>query len=216
MARNSRTYISWIWVAVVLIYTTCATAYADVKEPRLILVFRIINDGQVAQEVVEMAKSHVEHIYDHSGIQIEWLDGADGNQASSRSGKLDLTMVFVPESIAQTMNRPKDATGFAISNDGQGLRRAYVFVERIAEQAMVVNHHSSLDEKNAKALILGQVIAHEAGHLMLPHNSHASRGIMQARLGMDSINQATRGYLLFTPEQTKQIRTVLVSRGEAN
>jgi hypothetical protein len=39
---------------------------------------------------------------------------------------------------------------------------------------------------------------------------------MQARLGMDSIQQATRGNLLFSAEQTKQIRTALVSCAVAN
>jgi hypothetical protein len=217
MARISRTYISWIWLAVVLIYGSCSPAYADVKEPRLTLVFRIINDGQVAQEVVNMAKVNVERIYSHAGIQIEWVDGDNQNQASVGNGKLDLTMVFVPESVAQAMGRPNEATGFAVSNDGQGLRRAYIFVERVAQQAVVFNRQqNSRDEKTAKAMILGQVIAHEAGHLMLHHNSHSTRGIMQARLGADSLQQATRGNLLFTPDQTKQIRTVLLSRTEAN
>jgi hypothetical protein len=180
------------------------------------MVFRIINDGQVAQEVVNMAKVHVERIYGHSGIQIEWSDGGD-NQPVGGNGKLELTLVFVPETVARTMDRPKEATGFAISNDGQGVRRAYIFVERVAEQAVVVNHQQdSLDEKTAKALILGHVIAHEAGHLMLPHNSHSPRGIMQARLGMDSVQQATRGNLLFTSDETKQIRSVLISHAKAN
>ena len=216
MARISRTYISWI-VAFVLIYGSCTPAYGDVKEPRLTLVFRIINDGQVAQEVVNMAKVHVEHIYGHSGIQIEWSDVDDLNQPATENGKLSLTMVFVPESVAQAMNRSSETTGFAISNDGQGPRRAYIFVERVAQEAIVVNHQqNSLNEKTAKALILGQVIAHEAGHLMLPHNSHSPRGIMQARLGMDSVQQATQGTLHFTPDQTKLIRGVLISRAEAN
>ena len=52
------------------------------------------------------------------------------------NGKLDLTMIFVPESVAQIMNRPKEATGFAVSNDGRGCRRAYIFVERVAQQAV--------------------------------------------------------------------------------
>ena len=37
---------------------------------------------------------------------------------------------------------------------------------------------------------------------------------MQARHGMDSIEQARRGNLLFTPDQTKLIRAVLLSRAE--
>src|SRR5262249_17227074 len=163
--------------------------------------------------VVEDAKAHVERIYGRSGVQVEWCDEANPSRGN---GKLDLTMILVDESVAQQMNQPKEATGFAVSNDGQGVRRAYVFVERVAQQADVVSHKSSLTEKTANGLILGHVIAHEAGHLMLPHGSHAPRGIMQARLGMDSVQQATRGNLLFTPDQSKQIRTVLLGRAEAN
>jgi hypothetical protein len=210
MSRFSTIYFR-IWVAIVVAHAFCTGANADVVESRPTLVFRIINDGQIPEEIVETAKTHVEHIYDRSGIQVEWFEG-DAARMSKVNGKLDLTMIFVPESVAQTMNRPKDATGFAVSNDGQGLRRAYIFVERVGRQAAVVHHKSSLEEKAAKGLILGEVIAHEAGHLMLPHDSHSARGIMQARLNLNTIEQGLRGSLLFTPEQAKQIRGVLVSR----
>jgi hypothetical protein len=209
MGRFTRTYISWIWVAVCGL---CTSAYAaDVREARPTVVFRIVNNGQVAPEVVESARGYVEHIWSFAGIQVEWAEG-EATSASSGNG-LELTMVFVPESVAQTMNRPKDATGFAISNDGEGVRRAYVFVERVAAQADVVVHKKTeLKEKDAKGMILGQVIAHEAGHLMLPHDSHSPRGIMQARMGMDSFDQARRGALLFMPEQTKLIHTAIARR----
>ena len=200
MARFSRSYFSWIWVGVVVCYGFCNSAYGDRKESQPTLVFRIVNDGQVPQDVVEKAKAHVKGVYGHSGIRVEWSDADEANRPSN--GKLDLTMIFVPESVAQTMGRPKEATGFAVSNDGQGCRRAYIFVERVAQQAVVVHHNNGLEEKTAKGLILGHVMAHEAGHLMLPHGSHSARGIMQARMGMDSVEQASRGNLLFTPDQT--------------
>jgi hypothetical protein len=215
MARFSTRYFNWIWVAVAVCYGSCTSAYGDREESQPTLVFRVVNDGQVSQEVVETAKAHVEHIYGHSGIQVEWSDADEANPASNGNGKLDLTIVFVPESVAQTMGRTKEATGFAASNDGQGLRRAYIFVERVAQQAVVVHRNSTLEEKTAKGLILGEVIAHEAGHLMLPYNSHSPRGIMQARLNLDSVEQGRRGILLFTPDQTKVIRAIL-SRVEGN
>jgi hypothetical protein len=214
MSRFSTTYFR-IWAAIIVTHAFCMVANADVVESRPTLVFRIINDGQIPEETVETAKKHVEHIYGHSGIQVEWIEG-DGARCPKVNGKLDLTMIFVPESVAVGMNRPIDATGFAVSNDGEGLRRAYIFVERVGRQAAVVQHKSLLEEKAAKGLILGEVIAHEAGHLMLPHDSHSARGIMQARLDLKTIEQGLRGGLLFTADQAKQIRGVLVSRTEAN
>jgi len=217
MARTSRNQFSWIWVAVVIISGFFTPAYSNAIESRPTLVFRIVNDGRVPQEVVEVAKVQVEHIYAHSGIQVEWSDVDPASQPSNNDGKLNLTMVFVPESVAQIMNRPKGATGFAISNNGEGLRRAYVFVERVDNEAVQMHQkRSEVLEKDAKGLVLAEVIAHEAGHLLLPHDSHSPNGIMQATLGMDSFERARRGTLLFNPEQTKQIRSLLLSRVEAN
>lgn len=216
MARFSRSYFSWIWVGVVVGYGLCTAAYGDIKESQPTLVFRIVNGGQVAQDVVETAKKHVEQIYGRSGIHVEWAEADEASQPSDGAGKLALTMIFVPEAVAETMGRPKAATGFAVSNDGRGCRRAYIFVERVAQQAVVVHEKSGLEEKKAKGLILGQVMAHEAGHLMLPHDSHSARGVMQARMGMDSVEHARRGNLLFTSDQTKLIRAVLTSRAEGN
>jgi hypothetical protein len=216
MACVSESYFSWIWVALVMMYGTCIPALGDAREPGPTLVFRIINDGLVAQEVVESAKAYVEHIYGNSGIKVEWFNENQASQAWSGNGKLELTMVFAPNSMAQIINRPKEATGFAVSNDGQGPRRAYIFVEQVAEQANVVHSKRSLGTKKAKALILGYVMAHEAGHLMLPHGSHSPLGIMQARFGMDSVELAKRGNLFFTPDQARQIRTVVLSRNESN
>jgi hypothetical protein len=62
MSRFSTTYFSWIWVAVLVTHAFCTAACADMAESRPTLVFRIINDGQIPEEIVETAKTHVEHL----------------------------------------------------------------------------------------------------------------------------------------------------------
>ena len=54
--------------------------------------------------------------------------------------------------------------------------------------------------------MLGHVVAHEMGHLLLPLHAHSSSGIMQAGLNMQL---AAQGGLFFTASQAYQIRTQL-------
>ena len=54
-------------------------------------------------------------------------------------------------------------------------------------------------------IILGCVIAHELGHLLLGSNSHSEAGVMQARWETRQVKQLLMGSLLFTTEQPKQM-----------
>ncbi len=64
----------------------------------------------------------------------------------------------------------------------------------------------------AEGLVLGHVIAHEAGHLMLPPGAHNSTGIMKARTDSRSWNEAFRKSLLFLPEEGELIRAAMLGQ----
>jgi hypothetical protein len=49
-----------------------------------------------------------------------------------------------------------------------------------------------------RGVMLGYVIAHELGHLLLPPNSHSVAGVMR---GMIDLQLASARHLRFTPEQ---------------
>jgi hypothetical protein len=59
--------------------------------------------------------------------------------------------------------------------------------------------------------ILGNVIAHELGHLLLGSNSHDSSGIMRARWEREDLSRAARGNLLFTAKEAEHMRRKLIS-----
>ena len=61
------------------------------------------------------------------------------------------------------------------------------------------------------ANILGNVIAHELGHLLLGSNSHALSGIMKARWENEELKRMAKGGLFFTAEQAEHIRERLVA-----
>jgi len=54
--------------------------------------------------------------------------------------------------------------------------------------------------------ILGNVVAHELGHLLLGSNSHSGAGIMRAHWQGEELHRLSRGNLWFTSEQSNQMR----------
>ena len=54
--------------------------------------------------------------------------------------------------------------------------------------------------------ILGGAMAHEIGHLLLGLDSHSPIGIMQAHWGRKQVRELLKRNLLFTGEQSRQIR----------
>ena len=55
-------------------------------------------------------------------------------------------------------------------------------------------------------IILGFVIAHEIGHLLLGSNSHSETGIMQGQWERKQVRKLMKGDLHFTAQQSKLIR----------
>jgi hypothetical protein len=77
---------------------------------------------------------------------------------------------------------------------------AYAFFDRVAEFAS--------SHKLLAATVLGHVIAHEVGHLLL-REGHTERGLMRAEWFKRDLELAQTGLLGFTPEQSARIRATL-------
>src|SRR5215472_12360481 len=66
-------------------------------------------------------------------------------------------------------------------------------------------------EFNAR-VILGCIIAHELGHLLLGSNTRSSAGIMRSPWGQKQLRQALMGTLLFTAEESKVMQEQVRAR----
>jgi len=63
--------------------------------------------------------------------------------------------------------------------------------------------------------ILGELIAHEIGHLLLGPDSHCTGGIMRPHWGERDLEEAQRGQMLFTAQQAERMRAQAVERIES-
>ena len=87
---------------------------------------------------------------------------------------------------------------------GNGAGIIYLFYDRVQELLRAQRKTEYRDQ------LLGLVIAHEIGHLLLPDHSHSKTGIMRAMWDEQDLRLAAHGELGFTPKQVELIRSELL------
>jgi hypothetical protein len=91
----------------------------------------------------------------------------------------------------------EDALGYAT---GQYITVAYSGVEELANDSGVIVYR-----------ILGCVVAHELGHVLLGPDSHSATGIMKARYTGTELRRLRDSWLWFLPSQIAGIRAYVLS-----
>ena len=156
------------------------------------------NYRRVSPAIVTAAEREAGRILDAAGVRVVWVEcpmrsttaGARGSCLRALKST-DILLRVLPPPARHSLKA--DVFGFAVSPILANVYYDYA-VRLAVEQGYV--------EFDAR-IILGSVIAHELGHLLLGSNSHSSAGIMRSPWGQKQVRQALMGTLLFTAEQAK-------------
>jgi hypothetical protein len=168
------------------------------------------------------------HLYDYSGmqstaildvqraaevplrmanIQVQWRDcpvvssgaATPATCGSNTDDPTHLVVVVLPESMSHKMAPRPLKFGAAVSGrDGGFPTQAYVFADRVTDFAKA--------GMIPRIPVLGAIMAHEIGHLLLGDESHSPAGIMSGRWRPEQIKLALMGLLTFNPQQAEQMR----------
>ena len=174
---------------------------------------RIENYSGTSARLIKSAQLHAAKIFRGAGVELRWVDcraGSSGrveNPACLRpNGPTDLSMLIVPRS--QTMNFPVNPGVVGIAQlppaGGFGFM-AYVFYQRVEE---LCGHEFP------KAPVLGHMIAHELGHLLLGSNTHSRSGIMHVPWRSWELQRACEFGMRFSKQQSDRIRANVLRRLE--
>ena len=145
-------------------------------------------------------------VFRQSGIEAKWLNcplPADGPEDPAHCRTAEFP-AYLQLRIARRSRNLSDITfGISyLSADGSGCY-ANVFYERIEEM-----HKRSRVNLGS---LLGDVAAHEIGHLLLGTNSHAANGIMRERWESEELGSINVGTLFFSEVESRQMRSKLAS-----
>ena len=164
------------------------------------VIVSVYNDAQVPHDILERALQQAARIFSTAGLDVKWLRCTHiniGVRATACNG-FDVPGHVAVRIIDRGASSKSDAAfGVAfLAPDGTG-RYSDVFWKR----AQKLHANSKVDLCG----ILGSVIAHEMGHLLLGSNAHAISGIMRAHWESEELHRIAMGTLMFLPEQSERM-----------
>ena len=191
---------------------SAASAQARIPDPeseraaeRRLLVWVTDHVG-VAPSELDTAIEDAKLVLAEAGIQTDWIVCSRPSQVGempkacrAASGPWILRVRLLSNEAAKTF--PLDDTNFGMAYPGEGDRlgsAADVFPERCRLHAEKM--------RVAETLVLGRVLAHEIGHLLLGESSHSVSGIMSARWKRKQLNAAEQGGFGFVGRQAKTMQ----------
>lgn len=180
-----RTTHAWQTALILAVAVIPLPAAADEAESLRIGV-HVVADAKLAADVLEDAKREAARIYEKIGIALTWHD--EPSPAVITIRVVDKAMKEAGPSAMGVAPRSRDGVSSLL----------FAFYSRI--EAYARRHDKPI------AQILGHVIAHELGHLLLPHGSHSKSGIMVAAWDRRQVEQIGRGWLSFNTDEAHSIR----------
>jgi hypothetical protein len=194
-----------IWAAFWMVgWSLLARAGEPTKDNSQVTVF--VNDSANATEqIVLAAERNAGHIFHNAGVGVEWVNcGAqEGSLSQTQCRDTRMSPGLVVRIIPRARTLGDDIFGVSFVDHDSGTY-ADLFFEPI-EQLHQRNRDISL------APILGDVLAHELGHLLLGSNAHSRDGIMQPHWTREQLHRVAMGQMRFSKEQAARMRTRIAS-----
>ena len=195
MFRKIATFI----IGIVLWGSNSATAQSNPM-----FTVNVYNDASVRPALLHHSEDIAGKIFKQAGFTILWRDCTTVQVQRSETcfGARD-EIAFAVRIVPHSLSLSGEVFGVAfVGNDGQGVQ-ADVFYSGIEQ---LTN-----DTSANPADIMGHVIAHELGHLLLGLNSHSSLGLMQAHWTDRQLRQMSMGFLKFDKRQSEAIGARLLT-----
>ncbi len=183
----------------------------DPLSPRPRLQVFVYNYAPISSGDLKVAKEVAANIYENAGVWVEWLDCylSEGefkhNPECGRLTAATLVVRIMPRSRAEGLKQPPSALGFAqLDHSGGFGYYANVFYHRVEELSGLWT--------SSRPVVLGHVIAHEVGHLLLGQGGHSRAGLMTANWDRKELERVNQRTFIFNSQQAKEIRARFLER----
>ena len=201
--------VTFLVLAVVIgsVRLSSARERADEELP---ITIQIHDYWHVPTESLSRASAVVTNTYEKIGVRTEWLDvvrqgdkprAGKHRRETSRIPNAQLTIIILTKEMAARGQIADGALGMAaVADEGMG-RIAYAIYDRVRDTAS----RAGIGDAD----LLGFVMAHEIGNLLLPHGSQPESGLMRGRWTIRDFRRIDVANLEFSPLQASQIRVTI-------
>jgi len=168
---------------------------------------KLFNDAAVSKRLLNSAAGDAAWILKSACVEIVWIaclpvSRSNLSPCAAPVGSLELHVL--PGPVSNDFHG--DTMGIAMPYLDAG-DRAAVFLSRVRATAARDPELAGVDD------IMGCVMAHEIGHLLLHSSSHSSEGIMRADFRQSDLMKGVQRLLVFTPAERETIQSNLRDRG---
>ncbi|MGH9544595.1 MAG: hypothetical protein ACRD23_05205 [Terriglobales bacterium] len=168
-----------------------ATGFASETTSGAAITVLVFNFRQAPAETLVKAEKEAGRILEQGGVPVTWRDCPTGNEPCRKGpGRV----FFLAMMAGPVQNKFLDTiSGYALLP----AHLATVYYDYLPRMP------GGKGNQNDTALVLGCVIAHELGHLLLGAHGHSFGGIMQAHWGIEQTQRALMSQLSFLPEESR-------------
>jgi len=170
---------------------------------------RVYDYAGVSPTTLVKAKAVASEVLGAAGARVVWADCQLRAEDPAKDAACALPMT--PADLLIRVIDKKMADGVS-SRDRLGFAR---HVEGFDWLAAAYFHKAlELEKRNLadRSVVLGAIMAHEIGHLLLDDGSHSSQGIMRPLWSKSELKQLAQGRMRFTPEQALKIAQNVAAR----
>lgn len=203
MAISERTFLAGT-MAVALWLGPAQPAGAEDEDERLPVRIVVYDYAQLPPDVLAQAKTVVSKVFAGIGVDAAWMDVAEFTRempSENAARQAFVHSVVQVNVISPDMHKMLGRKNGVLGGAGSGTRRVWIAFERIQEAARLAQADVSD--------VLGYVIAHEIGHVLMPPGGHALTGLM--RHGVD-LTLIAHNRLSFLAGEARLIRAALAGR----
>jgi hypothetical protein len=173
---------------------------------RLEVTVSVYDYADVPSKTLAKAKQEVQRIFHEAGVETVWVSCLPKPEkielnSCSLVDATHLVLKILPHGLTGDVRDRLDVLGNAVLNESGTGNYACAFLDHIQAQ-----------ERRHGFALMGDVFAHELGHLLLGSNTHSVSGIMSAHwLGTELplISQRSVGFL---PSQSRRMKERVASR----
>jgi len=196
----------WLWLVFVLAVPSSRAWSKEIAVAEMRVTILVHNDAGISSGTLRGAEMEASRVFRQSGIAAKWLNcplPPEGPEDPAQCRTAEFPAYLQLRIARRSRNLSEITFGISyLSADGSGCY-ANLFYERVEEM-----HQRS---RVNLASLLGDVAAHEIGHLLLGTNSHAASGIMRARWQNGELGSIGTGTLFFSEAESRQMRSKLAT-----
>jgi hypothetical protein len=173
---------------------------------------RLYDYAHVSRATLARAKANAADILQRAGVRVEWAEcrlRADESAKDAACGlpvtASDLQMRILDSEMAKRVRTSRHDLGYALLADDLDTIAA-VFFHRAVD----------LERGNlaTRSAILGAMMAHEIGHLLLGVNHHSDTGVLRASWGDRELKVIAQGQMCFTSGEARRMVSMVLKRNE--